>query len=113
MPTYRVTWAEDIIAHTPQEAADKALAIQRDWGALSNYFEVRKRYVDGHVEKDTLKQTIFNAVLPPRPFILAAKNHIASQFHYFGPYVQRNGLDAMRNIRYDDCHMVQLQALPD
>lgn len=42
MTTYRVTWSIDLDAASPQEAAEKALAIQRDPASIAQVFEVRE-----------------------------------------------------------------------
>jgi hypothetical protein len=47
MKTYRVVWEIDIDADTPREAAEKALAIQRDPGSDATYFDVKD--ADGNV----------------------------------------------------------------
>ena len=40
MPDYRVRWEIDIVADNPREAAEKALAIQRDPKSTATFFEV-------------------------------------------------------------------------
>lgn len=40
MPTYLVRWEIDIEAATPQEAAERALATQRDPDSIAPVFEV-------------------------------------------------------------------------
>lgn len=42
MTTYRVTWTIDLDAASPQEAAEKALAIQRDPNSIAQVFEVHE-----------------------------------------------------------------------
>jgi hypothetical protein len=40
MPIYHLTWEIDIDASSPREAAEKALAIQRDQGSIATVFDV-------------------------------------------------------------------------
>jgi hypothetical protein len=42
-PPYRVTWSIDIDAESPQDAAEKALAIHRDASSIATVFEVNDR----------------------------------------------------------------------
>lgn len=48
MPQYRVTWEIDIEAETPEEAARKALAIQRNPASTATVFNVTAE--DGEME---------------------------------------------------------------
>jgi hypothetical protein len=48
MPEYRVTWEIDIEAATPEEAARKALTIQRDANSRATVFNVTDE--DGEME---------------------------------------------------------------
>lgn len=41
MPEYVVTWTNDITADSPREAAELALAMQRDPTSIATVFEVR------------------------------------------------------------------------
>jgi len=45
---YRVTWTIDLDADSPEDAARKALVIQRDPSSLATHFEVRD--AQGHVD---------------------------------------------------------------
>ena len=40
MPGYRVTWVIDLEADTPQQAAEQALAIQRNPESIATVFDV-------------------------------------------------------------------------
>ncbi len=41
MKTYIVTWSIDIDAESPEEAAEQALQIQRDYDSFATEFEVK------------------------------------------------------------------------
>lgn len=43
MPEYRVTWEMDIDADSPREAAEKALAVQRNPESIATIFTVTPR----------------------------------------------------------------------
>ena len=45
MTEYRVIWQIDVNAHSPEEAALKALMIQRDRDSTAVVFEVRDQYM--------------------------------------------------------------------
>jgi hypothetical protein len=52
--SYRVRWEIDIDADTPQEAAQKALAIQRDPQSIANVFDVFDE--SGQVERVDIQE---------------------------------------------------------
>jgi hypothetical protein len=47
MKSWRVTWGIDIEADTPREAAEKALAIQRDPFSCAVVFQVHRENLTG------------------------------------------------------------------
>lgn len=47
MPEYRVTWDIDIEADSPEEAAKKALEIQRRPDSIATVFDVQRKLPDG------------------------------------------------------------------
>lgn len=60
MKTYRVVWEIDIEANNPQEAALKALQMQRDKESTATCFDVRAR--NGRTVAIDLHETIFGMV---------------------------------------------------
>lgn len=54
MKRYRVTWAIDIDADTPEDAARKALAIQRNPHSIATWFEVQHGNSTQHVDLDDI-----------------------------------------------------------
>lgn len=52
MPEYRVSWCIDIEADDVREAAQKALAIQRNSESHATVFQVRERSSDSFVAAD-------------------------------------------------------------
>jgi hypothetical protein len=52
MKEYRVEWTIDIEADTPREAAEKALAIQRDGFSRATVFDVHEKDADEGVTVD-------------------------------------------------------------
>lgn len=52
--TYRVQWAIDLDAQSPEDAARKALAVQRDPESIATSFEVREWMTDDWVDVDLI-----------------------------------------------------------
>ena len=50
MPTYLVTWEIDIDADSPREAAEKALAIQRNPESTATVFQVLEQDTENDTE---------------------------------------------------------------
>lgn len=50
MPTYFVSWEIDIDADSPREAAEKALAIQRDPESTATVFQVLEHDTENDME---------------------------------------------------------------
>lgn len=56
MTTYRVEWVIDIEADTPEEAARKALAIQRNPESIATVFDVLECDQSGDVTRVDLEE---------------------------------------------------------
>jgi len=56
--SYRVVWEMDIIASTPQDAAERALLIQRDPESIATCFEVTALGVDLGRGAPTVGETV-------------------------------------------------------
>ena len=54
MPEYHVTWEIDLTADSPREAAEQALAIQRDPNSTATVFDVVDE--DGNAERVDLEE---------------------------------------------------------
>jgi hypothetical protein len=54
MPEYRITWEIQITADSPREAAEQALAIQRDPNSIATVFDVADD--DGNIERINLEE---------------------------------------------------------
>jgi hypothetical protein len=46
MKEYKVSWEIDVLAASPREAAEKALAIHRDPGSIATVFNVGGEEID-------------------------------------------------------------------
>jgi hypothetical protein len=58
MKSYTVVWSMDIIAATPQDAAGRALLIQRDPESIATCFEVTEQGVDLGRDVPTVGETV-------------------------------------------------------
>lgn len=63
MGTYRVRWEIDIDADTPQEAAEKALAVHRDPDSIATVFDVHAWGTDESVRVD-LSESAWCVMVP-------------------------------------------------
>lgn len=56
MPEYLVRWEMDIVADSPQEAAQKALEIHRDEDSIATHFLVYQRPTWALTEVDLMEE---------------------------------------------------------